>query len=205
MVRAYSVTVLDKSEIIGSGAIDAGDILQNLHSSSGGEVDADVNSGGSRAIRFSLRGLDSQRTLVLINGRRAVASGLSANSSVELINIPVPIIERAEVLKDGASAVYGSDALAGVVNIITRSNYEGAEFTTTYGETSQSDGRQVMRELTIGTNSDRGNFVASGYWFEKIPIWAVDRDYSQKVIWLHPYWNLTDRQSGGCSAPSSGN
>ena len=205
LVGANPVTVLNRSEIISSGAINVGDILQNLPSSAGGAVNTGVNNGGSGAIRFSLRGLGSQRTLVLINGRRAVASGLGANSSVDLNNIPVSIIERVEVLKDGASAVYGSDALAGVVNIITRSNYEGAEFTTTYGETSESDGRQVMHEFTIGTNSERGNFVASGYWSEQNPIWAGDRNYSQEEIWFHPYWDPTGQAPGGSSAPPWGN
>ncbi|TMO93602.1 hypothetical protein CWC11_21905, partial [Pseudoalteromonas sp. S3178] len=75
----------------------------------------------------SLRGLGSSRTLVLINGRRVVASGTGANSSVDLSTIPTAVIKRVEVLKDGASAIYGSDAIGGVVNVITRDDFEGFE------------------------------------------------------------------------------
>ena len=151
------VTVIDRTQMLRTGAPSVGEILQNLPSSAGGAVNTGVNNGGSGAVRFSLRGLGSQRTLVLINGKRAVASGLGANSSVDLNNIPSGMIERVEVLKDGASAIYGSDAIAGVVNIITRSDFEGAEWSSTFGQTSESDGDQTKHEFTLGTSTDKGN------------------------------------------------
>lgn len=199
------VTVITRDQILRTGAPNFGEVLQNLPSSAGGAVNTGVNNGGSGAIRFSLRGLGTQRTLVLINGKRAVASGLGANSSVDLNNIPSGIIERVEVLKDGASAVYGSDAIAGVVNIITRSDYEGAEWSSEFGQTSESDGDQTKHEFTLGTSSDKGNFVVSGYWAKQEPIWAGDRDYSKEEIWYHPYWDPTGQASGGSSAPPWGN
>nr|WP_010133657.1 TonB-dependent receptor [Microbulbifer agarilyticus] len=202
---ANPVTVLSREELVGSGELSIGDILQNLPSSAGAAVNTGVNNGGSGAVRFSLRGLGSQRTLVLINGRRAVASGLGANSSVDLNNIPVAMIERVEVLKDGASAVYGSDAIAGVVNIITREDFEGAEFTSSYGQTSEGDGAQENASFTFGTASDKGNFVVSGYYANQEPIWAGDRDYSKEEIWFHPYWDPQGQYPGGSSATPWGN
>ena len=80
------VTVIDRTQMLRTGAPSVGEILQNLPSSAGGAVNTGVNNGGSGAVRFSLRGLGSQRTLVLINGKRAVASGLGANS-LSLIHI----------------------------------------------------------------------------------------------------------------------
>jgi len=199
------VTVIDRTQMLRTGAPSVGEILQNLPSSAGGAVNTGVNNGGSGAVRFSLRGLGSQRTLVLINGKRAVASGLGANSSVDLNNIPSGMIERVEVLKDGASAIYGSDAIAGVVNIITRSDFEGAEWSSTFGQTSESDGDQTKHEFTLGTSTDKGNFVVSGYWANQEPIWAGDRKYSEEEIWFHPYWDPEGQASGGSSAPPWGN
>ena len=199
------VTVINRDQILRTGAPTIGEVLQNLPSSAGGAVNTGVNNGGSGAIRFSLRGLGTSRTLVLINGKRAVASGLGANSSVDLNNVPSAIIERVEVLKDGASAVYGSDAVAGVVNIITRKDFEGAEWTSEVGQTSEGDGDQTKHEFTIGSSNDKSNFVVSAYWANQDPIWAGDRDYSQEEIWYHPYWDPTGQASGGSSAPPWGN
>mgnify|MGYP006134227527 FL=1 len=199
------VTVLDRATITDSGALNIGAILQDLPNSAGQGVNTGVNNGGNGSVNFSLRGLGSNRTLVLINGRRAVASGLGADDAVDLNNIPVSIVERVEILKDGASAVYGSDALAGVVNIITRSDFEGVEVTSTIGETSEGDGRQTLHEVIAGTNTDKGNFVVSAYWAEQEEIWAGDRDYSREEIWYHPYWDPTGQDVGGSSAPPWGN
>ena len=202
---ANPVTVISREQMLKTGAPSIGEILQNLPSSAGGAVNTGVNNGGSGAVRFSLRGLGSSRTLVLVNGKRAVASGLGANSSVDLNNIPSAIIERVEVLKDGASAVYGSDAVAGVVNIITRNDFEGAEWTSEIGQTSEGDGEQTKHEFALGTSTDKGNFVVSGYWAEQEAIWAGDRAYSEKEIWYHPYWDPTGQADGGSSAPPWGN
>lgn len=194
LTGANPVTVLDRDAILNTGLNSIGDVLRHIPSSAGGAVSTGVNNGGSGATRFSLRGLGSERTLVMVNGRRVVASGLGANNSVDLNNIPVAMIERVEVLKDGASAVYGSDAISGVVNVITRKDFEGVELNVYNGITSESDGEQRSADLTFGSSSDKGNFVVSANWTKQGEIWAGDRDYSAEEIWYHPYWNPTGKR-----------
>ena len=132
------LTVVTRDDIDASGLLSIGDLIQRLPVQGSG-VNRTYNNGGDGSIRVELRALGSARTLVLVNGKRWVASGEGANSSIDLNTIPMAAIERIEVLKDGASAaVYGSDAIAGVVNIILRKNVEGIEF-------SHQD-RRVCRE-----------------------------------------------------------
>jgi iron complex outermembrane recepter protein len=194
------VSVIDRSMIDTQSQVSVGDLLQRMPYSAGAAVNTGVNNGGSGAVNFSLRGLGSQRTLVLVNGRRVVPSGLGANSVVDLNNIPPAMIERIEVLKDGASSVYGSDAVAGVVNIITRQDYQGAQLNVTSGVTSERDGEQNTVDFNLGTASEKGSFVVSGYYTNQKPIWAGDREYSQEEIWYHPYWDPTGQAPGGSSA-----
>ena len=123
LTSSAPVTVLTRAEIDAAGLTSIGDILQHLPSQSGA-TNTQANNGGDGSTRVSLRGLGSSRTLVLVNGRRYVPGGGGANSSVDLNSIPAAVIECVEVLKDGASAVYGSDAIGGVINIITKSDYE---------------------------------------------------------------------------------
>src|ERR1700674_2415269 len=113
------VAVLSKEQIQSSGKVSLGDFLQSLPEQ-GNALNTNVNNGGSGASRVDLRGLGNQRTLVLLNGRRMVGTGTGAvtGSGVDLNTIPIAVVERIEVLKDGASSVYGSDAISGVVNVI---------------------------------------------------------------------------------------
>jgi outer membrane receptor protein involved in Fe transport len=128
MEGANPVTVIGQAEIAKMSVTNVGDLLNNLTSSAGNAANTQTNNGGDSAVRFSLRGIGEQRTLVLVNGRRYVAGGGGANSSVDLNTIPTSIVKRVEVLKDGASSIYGSDAIAGVVNIITRDDFDAFEF-----------------------------------------------------------------------------
>ena len=120
------VSVVDKEKLESAGVTNVGDILQRIPAQ-GNAINAQNNNGGDGSTRINLRSIGTQRTLVLVNGRRVVASGLGADDSVDIGTIPLAMIERVEVLKDGASAIYGSDAIAGVVNIITRQNFTGSE------------------------------------------------------------------------------
>src|SRR5690606_25759130 len=106
------ILVLDRQAIEQSGRTSVADLLQTIT----------TNGAGSAGV--DLRGLGSSRTLVLVNGRRWVSS---LGGSVDLNTIPSAMVERVEILKDGASSIYGSDAIAGVVNLITRQDFDGAE------------------------------------------------------------------------------
>jgi iron complex outermembrane receptor protein len=155
---ANPIQILSQEDIKVSGITNVGDLLQQIPSVAGAATNSSINNGGSGAVRVSLRGLGSQYTLVLINGRRVAPSGTGANNSVDLSNIPTNIIQRVEILKDGASAVYGSDAIGGVVNIVTRNDFTGAEFGISTDESSENgDGATRTFDFTLGVASDKGS------------------------------------------------
>ncbi|KRB07843.1 TonB-dependent receptor [Lysobacter sp. Root690] len=157
------VTVLDAEAIERSGATSVDTLLQRLPASAGfagSQSNAYWAENGYGTSQVNLRGLGINRTLVLLNGRRVVNGGTGANSSVDLNMIPVALIERIEVLKDGASAIYGADAVAGVVNIITKKKYDGAEVAVRYGQTFENDGDDAAFDLVWGTHSERGSLMA---------------------------------------------
>ncbi|MES2759113.1 MAG: TonB-dependent receptor [Pseudomonadota bacterium] len=158
------VTVIDADTIQRSGAISVETLLQRLPSSAGtagNQSSAYWTSNGYGTTQVNLRGLGTDRTLVLLNGRRVVSGGTGANSSVDLNMIPVAMIERVEILKDGASAIYGADAVAGVVNIITKKAFEGVEMSARYGKTERGDGSEKAADLTWGTRGERGSLIGS--------------------------------------------
>ena len=158
------VTVIDSEAIQRSGAISVETLLQRLPASAGfagNQTSAYWTSNGWGTTQVNLRGLGINRTLVLLNGRRVVNGGTGANSSVDLSMIPVAMIERIEVLKDGASAVYGADAVAGVVNIITKKALNGGEAAIRYGETSRGDGDESSVDLAWGITGGKGSLMTA--------------------------------------------
>jgi iron complex outermembrane receptor protein len=198
MEGANPVQVITRQDLVASGISNMGDILQEIPSVAGAGTNTAINNGGSGAIRVSLRGLGSERTLVLLNGRRMVASGTGADSSVDLSTIPTAIVKRVEVLKDGASAIYGSDAIGGVVNIITRDDFEGFEFNAGYDiGTEESDGETKNIDLTIGFSGDKGNAVVNAYYVQQGAQWSGDRDWSKFDYGMEDDGSLTP---GGSSA-----
>ncbi len=168
------VTVLSREQMGQTGKMSIGAILQQLPSQ-GNAINVQFNNGGSGATRMNLRSIGSSRTLVLVNGRRHVAGGTGANTSVDLNAIPVGVIERVEILKDGASAVYGTDAIGGVVNIITRQDFEGVEANAYIGSTSRNDAQTYDVSFTTGAASDKGSFMISGGFYEQKSSFAGSR------------------------------
>ncbi|WP_395794833.1 TonB-dependent receptor domain-containing protein [Aquimonas sp.] len=120
-----------------------------------------TNNGSGGGATIDLRGLGANRTLVLVNGRRVVPFNLGG--VVDTNNIPVALIERVDIVTGGASAVYGADAVSGVVNFILKKNFEGAELAVQWGQSSESDGDRQRMDVTIGGNfaEGRGNAVVS--------------------------------------------
>ena len=172
------VVILSREEIKTKGLASVGDILQTLTVQSNA-TNTQANYNGDGATRISLRGLGAQRTLVLVNGRRFVPGGLGADAAVDLNSLPSTVIERIEVLKDGASAVYGSDAVGGVVNVITRTDLDGVEFESYQGISGTGDGVAIDLAFTTGIRSAGGNILFSAGYHDQRPVWTYEREFSE--------------------------
>ena len=194
------LTVLNREALIAAGRSTVGDIIQMLPSQTNG-INAQTNNGGDGSTRVDLRGLSPARTLTLINGRRVVPSGNGANPSVDMNMIPLAMIDRVEVLKDGASAVYGSDAIGGVVNVITRNDINGTEATVYTGESSHGDGFIYDASFVTGYNTDNknGNVVFSAGLQRQKPVFAADRTFSSYDM-TYDYANRVAVRSGSTAA-----
>jgi len=151
------VQVVTRQEIDRTGKNTVAEYLQTLTSDGSGSVPKTFGNGfAGGGAGISLRGLGAGSTLVLLNGRRMATYGLADDGQkvfTDLSTIPLDAVERVEVLKDGASSVYGSDAIAGVVNIILRSDFTGAILRGSYGMSGDSDGDARKATLTAGTGS----------------------------------------------------
>jgi iron complex outermembrane receptor protein len=172
------VTVIDRETIERSGATSVETLLQRIPASAGfagNQTNAYWAENGYGTTQVNLRGLGINRTLVLLNGRRVVNGGTGANSSVDLNIIPIAMVERIEVLKDGASAIYGADAVAGVVNLITKRNFDGVEASVRYGQTFEGDGKQKSADLTWGTTGEAGSLMAGISYSETGTVNMADR------------------------------
>ncbi|HIM34515.1 MAG TPA: TonB-dependent receptor, partial [Pseudomonadales bacterium] len=181
------IKIIDRYEIEKLGQTSIGDFLQDLPENVGG-LNAQNNNGGNGSTQISLRGLGSSRTLVLINGRRHVP--YSTGGSVDLNAIAPNTIERIEVLNDGASTIYGSDAIAGVVNVITRRDFEGVTLGGYSGVSAESDGQITDINLTMGSSSDRGNVTVAIGHYEMNDVMAGNRGWANQDRWYD--WDLND-------------
>lgn len=174
------VTVLDREEIDATGATSVGELLRELPvATASASESAGRGNGGSATV--ALRGLSSVNTLVLINGRRVLSN--SDGGTVDLNSIPFEAVERVEVLQDGASAIYGSDAIAGVVNVIMRRDYDGLMVKAGYGESSRSDLPNREASVTFGHQADKGGFVFNASWRDAEGNFIADRPISRDPDW----------------------
>ncbi|MDG2540055.1 TonB-dependent receptor [Dyella jiangningensis] len=175
---AQPVVTIDRKQIENQGFTSVADILQNLTEVGTPPISrANALSSGEDVGGYyvDLRNIGANRTLILVNGKRL---GVNTTGLQDLGQIPVSTIERIEVLKDGGSSIYGSDAIAGVVNVITRSNFTGAEANAYVGEYDQGDGKKQSYDFTIGTANERGSIMASAQYQKDDPVFAKDRDFS---------------------------
>jgi iron complex outermembrane receptor protein len=175
------VTIITRDQLDAAGRTTLGEILQQLPANANGS-NAQINSGSDGSTRINLRGLGANRTLTLLNGRRVAPSGVGANDSVDIDSIPLALVERVEILKDGASAIYGSDAVGGVVNIITRSSFNGAQAELYTGASARGDGFDYSASVTAGHDlaDHKGNLMFSAGFQRKDPIFAADRAFSRQ-------------------------
>ncbi len=189
---AQPVVLIDRATIERQGFQSVADILQNISAvgtppiSRASPLSAGENAGGTF---ISLRNLGAERSLVLVNGRRM---GISTSGLADISQIPAVAVERIEVLKDGASSIYGSDAIAGVINIITRSNYEGAAASAYYGQYSEGDGAITKGDFILGFSGDRGSLTVAAEYAKEDQVRSADRPYSAfPRSSLHPTDNWT--------------
>lgn len=174
---ASPVTVISSDFITKSGFTSVQEILSMQPAAAGMSLGSTSNNGSGGSATVNLRGMGVQRTLVLLNGRRMVASGTGADSSVDLNTIPVSMIQTIEILKDGASAVYGSDAIAGVVNIITKKDFQGTEITADGSITDKGDGESGGFSILHGREFAGGNLVVGAQYSNRGEIIQSDRDF----------------------------
>jgi len=199
---------VDQQDIAKTGLSSINDVLQRLPSSGGGLNGKFNNSGnlgnppdgggvGAGSAEIDLRYLGSRRTLVLVDSLRYVngASASGVPGSVDLNTIPQAMIERVEVLQDGASAIYGSDAIAGVVNIITKQHQRGLNLSAQYGQYQQGDGKSQDYEVSWGNgDGHRLSVVVGGNLVKQGAVSSGDRAISR---WPAPYGSSC--ADGGCS------
>ena len=171
------ITTVSEQVIASAGAPTLETSLNQLPqvAASAGAQASLISRGGQASI--NLRGLGQQRTLVLVNGRRMQPSG--SDGTVDLNVIPSSLIENVEVITGGASATYGSDAVAGVVNLKLKKRFSGVQLDLGAGQTAEGDGVNQSAALTIGSNfaDDRGNAYVSVSYANRDSIAFIDRDY----------------------------
>ena len=137
-------------------------------------------SGANGQTSFDIRGIGPGATLTLVNGQR-VAVPWGYASTVDVNAIPVSAIDRIEILKDGASAIYGADAIAGVVNIILRTEYDGVEVGAGYGVSEHGDADEFLFDLVSGKEFERGGFMFSLSYFDRELVPSSARDWSSEM------------------------
>jgi outer membrane receptor protein involved in Fe transport len=180
---ARPVTVITREQIELSGHATVAQVLQNTPYNSFGSFRETSGYANGQAVvnNISLRGLGSQRTLLLLDGRRVSGTGGSGGAAANLNQIPLAIVERVDILRDGASAIYGSDAIGGVVNIITRKDFDGMNFSLTKGKPGSTGGEFIAATITGGASNSKGNtFFTIQHYGQKPQYW---RD----TEWDHAY------------------
>ena len=210
---ASSVLSVNRADIERSGKTTVAELLQTLAVDNQGSVPVSFGGGfAAGASGISLRGLGAASTLVLLNGRRMAPYGLADDGQkvfADLNVIPTDAVERIEILKDGASAIYGSDAIAGVVNIILRRDFNGSSARVLAGTGEAGDGQQHNVALAWGTgdlDTDRYNFLVNVEYKHTQQIWnrsRANRDYIGKID-LRP-WGFSAQEFLGGTGAITGN
>ena len=184
------VQVIERKDFDTSGYVTAEEFLQNLPINNAGSIPMQNNQTGFTpgASSVSLRGVGPDSTLILLNGKRVAPWPTGAGGTtafIDLNSLPAAAIKRIEVLKEGASATYGADAVAGVINIITNSDYQGAEVVTRYGnDISSTDSSEFYSSVLFGVGGADANITGSVFYMKKNPISNSDRHFSRNPPFL---------------------
>jgi iron complex outermembrane receptor protein len=180
------IDVFDSEVLAVSGNTSIDEFLKDIPAFTGFQLGATTNNGGDGGKFVDMRGLDFKRTLVLINGRRSVGSFIGGSGdvgAVDLNTIPWHMIDRIEVLKDGASAIYGSDAITGVVNLILKTDFEGLEIHGDYGQSTEGDAENYGVAMVGGVGNDRGNFTATVGYDKQVEMLQGERAWAHDALY----------------------
>ena len=188
---AQPIHVISRQDIENQGFSTVSDILQNMTAAGSPAISRSEALASGEAVGgqyIDLRNLGANRTLVLVNGKRL---GITTGGLQDVSSIPSVMVERIEILKDGASSIYGSDAMAGVVNIITRKNFDGAEANVYYGQYGNGDGAKESYDFVMGMAGERGSITIAGEYHNEDGVWARDRWFSRDSYPGFPEYSLT--------------
>ena len=176
---AAQVTTITSEDISASSGLLTADVLRNTIYNSFGSTGPTAGDGAMSNATINMRGLGSARTLVLMDGRRMPGSPhLGGSGAVNINMIPTVAVDRIEILADGASSVYGSDAIAGVVNVITKKGFDGLEFTFRRGDRDRDDGEENAVQMLYGATNDKGYITLAVEHDERDEIYLKDRWYT---------------------------
>ncbi len=173
------ILTMTRESLEKQGFSSVADVLNNLTSAGSPAISRSESLASGENVGgyyVDIRNLGAERTLVLMNGKRL---GASTSGLQDLSQIPMSAVERIEILKDGASSIYGSDAIAGVVNVITRKNFDGGEANVYVGQYGKGDGDSETYSMTLGARGERGSLTLSAEYSKQDPVWAKDRWYSR--------------------------
>ena len=179
------LAVVDSVAIDSIGAKNIADITQTLTINTGAENNPDAFTQNATAgtSNINLRGLGVASTLVLLNNKRQVVTAQPTNEGLNFVDtsslVPMIAIDRMEVVKDGASALYGSDAVAGVVNFITKRNYDGAMVSVDYQDGAHGDNKEYIFQGLWGATGDKGSVLAAISYTNRSPLFLSDRRLSR--------------------------
>ena len=179
---ATPVTVISREDLERSGQLTVADVLRNTTFNSFGSFSEQSGSSAQSQAFLNMRGLGAERTLILLNGKRMPQSGARGDGAVNINALPAAAVERIEILTDGASAVYGSDAIGGVVNIILKSDFEGVNLTVGGANPKIDGGDERKISITGGQSNDKGSILFALEHDSKDIIYATAYKPAQSVL-----------------------
>ncbi|WP_440875478.1 TonB-dependent receptor plug domain-containing protein [Thalassotalea sp. PLHSN55] len=181
---ASPISVFDADQIKASGVASVDEFLKDIPSFSGFQMGASTNNGSDTGQKkVDLRGLEFNRTLVLINGRRQIGD-VNGDGAVDIGAVPIGMVKRIEVLRDGASTIYGADAIAGVVNIILKDDVEGIEMSVNWGAgTEDGQAENVGFSIVAGTASDKGSFTMGIEYSQQSEMKQDEKDWALETLY----------------------
>lgn len=176
------ISSFSRADVELSGVVSVDEFLMQVPAFTGFQQTTATNNGSDGQKKIDLRGLEFKRSLILINGRRQIGD-INGDGAVDLNSIPEALIERVEVLKDGASTIYGSDALAGVINIILRKKVDGVELRADYGAGDQGSAENSSWSIVAGAIGGSGSITGALSYSRQDEMYQAERDWAENALY----------------------